>query len=142
MLRHRFVLSIWVTGTVLLLGAWGHSIDRDSSIAWTSRSGRDLLRTDLYPGTLGVQIGESPWPSPPGIRFQSIGYGPQPVPGDKNALQHVDYFVGPFGEFDLFSSGRSWRLVLPVWFLLLLFTALCLPFYLRTRKKVSQSPRH
>ena len=137
--RHRFILTIWVTGTVLLLGVWGHSLQRHSSIAWASPAGSQGLCVDIYLGTLGIQSGPLE-PAPPGFRFTSIDYDPQPVPGYPNALQHYDYFVGPFGEFDWFSDGSSRSLALPLWFLLFLFSALCLPSYLPARRKAPRSP--
>ncbi len=138
--RHRAILVIWLIGTFLALGAWGHSLLRNSSIAWASRSGNQLLRVGTYLGTFAIDLGYSSWRVSPGLRFESVDYKPKTVPGHRNVIEHVDYFVGPFGEFDCYSTDGSWSIALPLWFLLLLFTAVCLPFYLRARKKARQSP--
>ena len=136
--RSRLILLIWVIGSIVLLGLWGHSLLRKSIIRY------QIFSKDRE-ATLGMVGGSVE------ITWSAInGYGQ-----DRNSLRILifnlekDSVPGPVPEYTL---GRfyhrhietpprfSTTIEFPIWVLLSLYFFLLLPFYRRSLKRERTPP--
>ena len=130
--RHRVILVVWLTGAVLLLGAWAHSLFRQSYVACRSTELQRHYQVGIAAGSLSFHAHHESYLHTAGLIFLSEPWQTEPDPFSATPPKPIPppSYVGRFRAHD-------GHLEVPFWFLILFFTGLCVPF----RLHALESPR-
>ena len=121
---HRVILVVWLTGAALLLGAWIHSLFRESYVACRSVKLERHFQLGIAAGSVTVHAHLEPRLRAPGVHFLSEPWESEPdpfafAPPPPRRIPPPAY-LGRFRAWDGY-------LEVPCWFLMLFLTGLCLP---------------
>lgn len=124
--RHRLIVVVWLTGAVLLLGAWGHSLFKKSYFAYRSPGLERHFQMGFAAGSLTVNIHAERPLYHPGFLFYSERWQTEPDPFSPDPPLDIPppYYFGRIRTADGY-------LEIPLWFVFLGFSIALLPLYLR-----------
>jgi hypothetical protein len=124
--RHLVILLVWLTGALLLLGAWGHSLLMKSYFVYRSPGLERHFQIGLAAGSLTVNIHAERPLFHPGFLLHTDRWQDEPDPFSSVPPQHTP----PTCHFGRLRTSDGY-LETPLWLVLLGFTIALLPLYLR-----------
>lgn len=136
---HRFVFRTWLIGVICLVGFWVFSLFGYHEAFWLTSDHTKNTRTEvnLSFGTLTLgHDSRSPFQGS-GLNCYSISY--KDFPAEDFDPFEIDpaprTFAFYWGEFGMQAGGRRCYVSIPIWTLLVVFTAIAASCYIRSRAR-------